>query len=179
VAAPVIETARLRLRGHRAEDLADRMRMTGDAEVMRFIGGQAQSREENWARIQRYAGQWALMGWGLFALERDGCFVGEAGLSRFERGLGPDFDHAPEAAWLLARDASGRGLAREAMDAAIGWHEVRFGPTRMVCVIGRDNAASLRLATRLGFLPFRNTRYREQPVLLLERLPLAPAAEAR
>ncbi len=170
---PVIETARLRLRGHRADDLDARVALTAEAATMRFIGGAPRGRQENWERLQRYAGHWALLGHGLFALEWQGRMIGEAGLARFERGMGADFDGAPEAAWLLAQAAAGRGLAREAMAAAIGWHEARFGTGRMVCLIGPDNHASLRLAAHLGFRPFREARYRDGPVVLLERLPLA------
>ena len=178
---PVIETARLRLRRHRADDLDERAAIGADPEVVRFLGGQPQSREESWIRLQRYAGHWALLGWGLFAVEdrRSGRLIGEAGLGRFERGMGPGFDEAPEAAWILATEATGQGLAQEAMTAALAWHEARFGTTRAVCLIGTENERSLRLAARLGFRSFRTAYYRQQPVMLLERLPLAPVAEAR
>ena len=171
--APEILTERLRLRGHRPDDLDARSAITADSEVCRFTGGTLQSREDNWARIQRYAGQWVLDGFGLFAVEdrARGCFVGEVGLGRFGRGLGADFDAAPEAAWMLAPDLHGRGFAREAVTAALAWHEGRFGPSRTVCCIADENAPSLALAVRLGFRPFRNAAYRDRPAILLERLP--------
>ena len=169
--APVIETARLRLRPHRPDDVAARCAMTADLEVMRFVGGVAHSVEENWARTYRYAGQWALAGRGLFVVEElsSGRFVGEVGIADFHRGLGADFDGAGEGAWVLDRWAAGKGYAHEAVAAAIGWHESRFGPMRLVCIIAPDNVRSLALADRLGFVPFREGVYHDRPILLLER----------
>lgn len=180
VEAPLIETPRLRLRGHRAADLPARAAIGADPEVTRFLGG-PQGREASWHRLQRYAGHWTLLGHGLFALEEraTGRLIGEVGIARFERGLGADFDEAGEAAWILAREAAGRGLAEEGMRAAIAWHEDRFGPARLVCLIGIENMRSLRLAERLGFRPFREASYHGGTVTLLERPPLAAGAEAR
>jgi hypothetical protein len=60
--APVIETARLRLRGHRADDLAACLPLWNDPIVTRFIGGRSYTQEEVWQRVQRYAGSWVLLG---------------------------------------------------------------------------------------------------------------------
>lgn len=175
VAAPSpaarVETARLVLRGHAPDDLEARLAMTGDLGVMAHLGGTASDREENWARIQRYNGHWALLGHGLFAVEdkANGVFVGEAGLARFERGLGEDFDPFPEAAWIFATSAQGKGYATEAMQAAIGWHEARFGPSRMVCVIAHENEPSLRVAEKLDFAVFAERPYKGADRLLLAR----------
>lgn len=171
-AAPRIETARLVLRGHRTSDLEARAAMTGDPRVMRFIGGE-QGREENVARILRYAGNWALFGRGPFAVEEKagGRLIGEVGLADFPRGLGEDFDGAPEALWVLAAGAHGKGYATEAMRAAMAWHESAFGPRRMVCIVAPENAESLGVAAKLGFRPFAERAYKERPVLLLERPP--------
>lgn len=168
---PIIETARLRLRPHRPGDLDDRHAMTGDAHVMRHFGGATQDREDNWHRLLRYAGHWALFGHGLLAIEEraTGRFAGEVGLADFRRGLGADFDGAPEAAWMLPRWAEGRGYATEAMRAAIAWHEAARGPARMVCMIAPGNGGSLRVAAKLGFVPLRMAAYHEFTLLLHER----------
>ena len=168
---PTIETSRLILRRHRPEDLAARIAMTNDEEVVRHIGGETQDSEDNWDRILRYNGHWALFGWGIFAIEEKstGAFVGEAGFADFHRGLGRDFDPHPEGAWVLASKAYGRGYATEAMQAAIRWREERFGPTRMVALIAHENEASLRVAMKLGFLPFAERSYHEFDRLLLAR----------
>lgn len=173
---PVIETARLRLRRYRLADYEARVAMTGNPHVMRYFGGVTQSREENWARLLRYAGHWALLGHGLFAVEEgaSGRLVGEVGIADFHRGLGEDFDPFPEAAWVLDEWAEGKGFATEAVTAAIAWHERMFAPHRQVCVIATDNSPSRRVAEKLGFSPFRKATYHERPVILLERAAALP-----
>jgi RimJ/RimL family protein N-acetyltransferase len=173
---PQIETARLRLRRHRLTDLDARVAMTSDARTMEFVG--AQDYEENFNRLLRYAGHWALLEHGVFLIEESttGVFVGEAGLADFRRGLGPDFDGFPEAAWMIAASAMGQGYATEAMRAAIAWHEQSFGPGRKVCIIDPGNGPSLRLAAKLGFKPFREAIFKDRPVILHERLPAPPQA---
>src|SRR4029077_6257721 len=61
---PVIETERLKMRGHRLADLNDCAAMWADPIVTRHIGGRPFSEEETWARFLRYAGHWSLMGFG-------------------------------------------------------------------------------------------------------------------
>lgn len=174
---PQIETERLRLRPHRLADLEARAMITGDPQTMRFVGG-AQDREENFNRLLRYAGHWALLDHGIFVIEEraSGSLVGEAGLGDFRRGLGSDFDDCPEAAWLIAGPAMGQGYATEAITAAIAWHERNFGLRRQVCIIDPANAASRRVAAKLNFVPFRDTIFKDRPVILHERLPALPQA---
>ncbi len=180
--APVIETARLRLRIHVAGDHAARCAITADPETMRFISGQPQSAEENWLRILRYVGHWRLFGYGVFAVEETatGRLAGEAGLMHFGRDLGGDFDPAPEAAWIMAAWAAGQGYASEAITAAIAWHEGKVGNARQVCIIAPDNHPSLRVAAKHGFRPYRETLYHGKPVIVHERVqPLPFHAEPR
>jgi RimJ/RimL family protein N-acetyltransferase len=175
---PILETPRLRLRLHRLADMDARSALTANPTTMQFVGG-AQDRTENFNRILRYAGHWALLHHGLFLIEERARqeVVGEAGLGRFHRGLGPDFDNDPEAGWLLAARAAGQGYATEAMRAAIAWHERTFGPTRMVCIIDPNNLASLRVARKLRFAPFRDAEFKGHDVILHERSPASPQRE--
>ncbi len=93
------------------------------------------------------------------------------GLADFHRGLGDDFDGAPEGAWVLDRWAEGQGFATEAIRAAIDWHEGRFGCARQVCIIAPDNTPSLRVAEKLGFRAYAERPYHDRTVILHERLP--------
>ncbi len=176
----MLMTSRLHLRPHRLDDLDAIAAMFGDAEVMRFIGGQPLSREDVWNRLLRYHGHWALLGFGLWAIEEraSGQLLGNAGFADFHRGLGDDFDGVPEAAWVLAADAHGKGYAAEAMTAALAWLDAR-GERRSVCLIAPANTASLRLAGRLGYGVFAERAYRGAPVLLHERIAAGQAAHAR
>ena len=176
-----ITTARLLLRPHRIEDFADCAAMWADTEVTRFIGGRPFTSEEVWARLLRYAGHWALHGWGYWVVRaRDtGAFVGEIGFADFRRTLDPPFGDAPEIGWALVPQAQGRGLAREAVAAALRWGDANF-PGRTVCMIRPDNARSLRLAGTLGFTRYAETDYHGSPTILLERpRPAAHLARGR
>jgi RimJ/RimL family protein N-acetyltransferase len=107
----------------------------------------------------------------LFAVEEkeSGRFIGEAGLADFKRELGLRFDHLPEASWTIAPSVQGRGYATEAASAAIAWLEAKLRAKRSFCLIHTANAASLRVAEKLGYRAFRGLDYRGYPALLHER----------
>lgn len=165
----IIETERLVLRPHRAEDFDDLAAMWADPDVTRFIGGRPSTSEESWARLLRYGGLWSLLGFGYWAVREraGGRFVGEVGFADFRRGLG--FDGAPEGGWILAPWAQGKGFAGEAVRAALAWADAR-GWARSVCIIDPDNVPSLRLADAAGYRKAGRITYKDHPVVLLERL---------
>jgi RimJ/RimL family protein N-acetyltransferase len=170
-AVPTIETARLRLRGHRADDFADCAAMWADPAVVRHISGRPSSAEESWARILRYAGLWALLGYGYWAVEEkvSGRFVGDVGFADFKRDVTPPFDDAPEIGWVLAAWAHGRGFATEAVGAAVAWADGHFGATPTVCMIAPENAASIRVAETCGYRSYARATYKGEPAILFRR----------
>lgn len=169
VDVPVLDTARLTLRGHRASDLDDVLALWSDPEVTRYIGGKTSNREEVWARLLRYIGHWAFAGYGFWIVcERaTGRFVGEVGMADFKRELSVSFEGAPEAGWVLAPSAQGRGYATEAMSAALAWNAARH--PRTVCLIDLDNAPSRRVAAKLGYREITQAEYKGTPVGVFER----------
>jgi RimJ/RimL family protein N-acetyltransferase len=171
-----LETPRLRLRPYRADDFDSYARMWAAPEVVRFIGGKPMSREAAWIRFLRQIGLWRYLGFGFFALEdrENGAFVGEAGFHDLRRTIVPSNEGTMEAGWGLVAAMQGRGLAEEAMRAAIAWADrVHPGP-RMTCIVNVDNVASLRVAAKLGFAPYAETTYHGDPVTMLERPRPAP-----
>jgi RimJ/RimL family protein N-acetyltransferase len=172
VNVPVLETERLRLRGPRADDLDACAALWADTEVVRHTTGKPQTREEVWWRILRYIGHWALMGYGFWALEEkaSGAFVGEVGFADFKRNLDPPLGDTPESGWILASAFHGKGYATEAMRAVIAWGDEHFEAARTACLIHPDNAASLRVAEKLGYREYARSTYRDKQVLMLERL---------
>src|SRR3982074_1337791 len=88
---PLIETERLRLRGHRRKDFADCAAMWADPVVTRYIGGKPLSEGGGWARLSRYLGHWAWMGFGYWVVEEkgSGSFAGEVGFSDWKRDIEP------------------------------------------------------------------------------------------
>lgn len=167
---PVLETERLRLRGHAMSDFEAAAAMWAEPDVVRHISGKPSTREESWARMLRYPGHWSLLGYGFWVIEEkaSGRFAGEGGFANFMRAIDPPFD-APEQGWALASWAHGKGYAYEAMRAAIDWGEAHFRRTDFVCMIAPDNAPSLKLAERLGYREYVRTEYKGEPTVLLRR----------
>jgi len=169
--AVAIATDRLALRRHRRDDLDACAAMWGDPLVTRHIGGKPFSAEEVWTKILRYAGLWSLLGFGYWVIEEksSGRFVGEVGFADFKRAIAPPLGGAPEIGWALAAWAHGAGFATEAVAAAVAWGEARFAAGRTVCLIGPDNAASIRVAAKCGYREFARTTYKDRPTILFER----------
>lgn len=169
--APSIETERLILRGHRVADFGAYLALVSDPRVMRFITGAGLPREQAWARLLRYAGTWALFGYGMWAIEEkaSGRFVGEAGFLASKRDMQPTTEGTLETGWLIAAEVQGRGYASEAVGAAVAWAERNVAGMRMTCIIDPDNAASLRVAAKFGFAERARATYQNAALILFER----------
>ena len=170
-AAPTVETPRLILRAHTIDDYPDSVAMWLDADVTRFIGGKPATAEETWGRVLRYAGMWAMLGYGywLVAEKAPGRFIGEMGFSDHRRDMNPGFDGAHEIGWGLIPTAHGKGFASEAVAAAMVWHDTHFGRVRTACMIAPENAPSIRVAEKAGYAQYAQTMYKGNPTLLFER----------
>ncbi|MDQ0468717.1 GNAT family N-acetyltransferase [Labrys wisconsinensis] len=168
---PVLQSARLTLRGHGVEDFPAMMTMWADPEVTRFIGGRPSSREEVWARLLRYAGHWSLLGYGYWAIleTATGRFAGEAGFADFRRDIEPSLDGVPEAGWVLAPWAQGHGFGTEAMREVLAWGERHFGTARSICLINPANLRSIRMAERCGYRPSAHLAYKGERTTLFRR----------
>jgi RimJ/RimL family protein N-acetyltransferase len=168
---PVIETERLRLRGHELTDYEDACALWADPVVVRHIGGKTFTAEEVWHRLLRYRGLWALLGYGYWAVEEKSTqqFIGDIGFADFKRELTPSFDGAPEMGWILSPLAHGKGYATEAVMAALAWTETHVPATRYVCMIDPENLASISVAGKAGFSEYARTTYKGAPMILLQR----------
>jgi RimJ/RimL family protein N-acetyltransferase len=165
---PFLETPRLRLRGHRPADLAASAAMWGDSVVTRHIGGRPFTQEEVWSKLLRYAGLWALLGFGYWVVEErsTGKFVGEVGFADFKRTILPPIGEVPEVGWVLASHAHGRGFATEAVRAALAWGDRKFNGNRTVCVIDPGNLQSIGVARKTGYKGSERRTYLGNPVLV-------------
>lgn len=171
MAVPVIETERLLLRAHRADDHAGCIAIWSDPEITRFIGGKPFTAEEIWKRLLQYAGMWSLCGCGSWAVveKASGRYIGDIGFFDLRRELEPSLQGMLEMGWVLAADAQGKGYASEAVAGACAWGEVHGGGRRMVCIISPDNRSSLRVAEKAGFQVWQQTTYHDSPILVLTR----------
>ena len=144
----MIDTDRLALRDLEPADTDAIAEIFADEEVMRFIGaGGVLGRDVVVRMIERERQQYAERGWGQWAtVERTtGQCIGVCGLI-----LWPDIDGQEEleVAYLLARDAWGKGYATEAAAAIrdVGV-EIRAD---LVSLIYPDNTASINVARKIG-----------------------------
>jgi len=169
---PVVETDRLRLRGHRLEDFDACTAMWADPAVTRHIGGKPFSREEVWSKILRYLGHWSVMGFGYWLVEdkATGEFLGEAGFADFRREVQPSIEGYPEIGWALIPSAHGKGLATEAVRAVCTWGDRQFGSKPTVCMIDPENIASAWVAKKCGYNELTRAMYRDHPTMLYRRL---------
>jgi RimJ/RimL family protein N-acetyltransferase len=173
VKVPILDTERLRLRGHRLEDFADCAAMWADPAVTRFIGGKPLSEEDSWAKFLRYTGHWSFLGFGYWVAEEKatGKFVGEIGFADYKRELEPSLKGVPEIGWVLASAAHGSGFATEAVLAAVAWGDRHFTGARTACIIAPENLASIRVAEKCGYRLSQATTYKGQPTLMFVREP--------
>jgi RimJ/RimL family protein N-acetyltransferase len=171
---PVIETERLILRAHSLDDFDALAALWSDPTIVRFVGGKPSTREETWARLLRYAGHWRLLGFGFWAVELKlgSRFIGDVGFANWERDITPSLDGLPEAGWVFASCEQGRGLATEAVKAAMSWMDVHHDGTSSTCIIGVENFASIRVAEKTGYREFARTEFKGMPVILFRRPPV-------
>jgi RimJ/RimL family protein N-acetyltransferase len=169
--APTLETERLILRGHRVEDFPDCAKLWADPIVTRFIGGTPQTSEDAWNRLLRYAGHWSLLRFGYWVAEEKatGAFLGEVGFADYKRLMDPPIVDIPEAGWVFAPAAHGRGFASEAVWAIHEWGSSHFNSTQSACIIHPENTPSLRLAEKFGYRETDRASYRNGPMVLLHR----------
>lgn len=146
--APVtLHTERLVLRQWQPSDTAPFAAMGADPEVMRYFPALLSSQQVDDA-VARFSHRIATTGWGLWAVQHDGEFIGFTGLSvpSFEAPFTP----CVEVGWRLARHAWGHGYATEAARAAVQFGFEELGLTEIVSFTAVQNAPSRAVMERLG-----------------------------
>ena len=142
---PVIETARLRLRGPRLSDFeANAAFMASDRS--RFVGGPV-GRTLCWRGFCHLTGHWVHRGYSMFIIaDRDS-----------DRALGmcgpwyPEGWPEPEIGWSIwDAGAEGKGIAFEAASAARRFAYDQLGWTTAISLIVEGNERSEALARRMG-----------------------------
>jgi RimJ/RimL family protein N-acetyltransferase len=149
-----VETERLLLRPLKVDDLPHLAPIWADPEVMRYIGaGETCDDERSRELLGHLIEHWDDHGFGLWAVvpKAEQAPVGWAGLAvpTFLPAVLP----AVEAGWLLARSHWGRGYATEAAVASLAFGFDELGLERIISIIYPANAASIRVAEKLGMTP--------------------------
>lgn len=165
---PVIETERLRLRGHRYEDFVAIRDMWADPIVTKYIGGTPRGEEECWLKFLRASGFWVHLGYGFWIIEdkMDGRAIGEVGFGDFKRDIDPPIKDLPEMGWSVAAAYHGKGVASEVVAAALNWGREYIAARPFVCVIDQQNLASVRVAEKCGFREVSRALYHGDDVIV-------------
>ncbi|MFI5835886.1 GNAT family N-acetyltransferase [Micromonospora sp. NPDC051300] len=153
-----LETARLRLRRWRGEDLDGLAAVNAQPEVMRYIhDGRTLDRAATAERLAAYARHWDEHGFGLYAAElrETGELAGFTGLA--VPTFLPEIMPAVEIGWRLGRAHWGRGLATEAARAVVAHARVTLGLRRLVSIHVVGNEASAGVMVKLGMAVERET----------------------
>lgn len=142
-----LSTERLLLREWRESDRDAWAALNADPAVMEHFPATL-DREAADATFDRLGGALADRGWGLWAVEHEGLFLGFTGLSPV--GFEAHFTPATEIGWRLARSAWGHGFATEAARAALdyAWHDL--GLDAVVSLTSVGNTRSRAVMERLG-----------------------------
>jgi len=176
VSEPTLETPRLRLRQFREDDLDAWARITSDPEVMRYVGGSALTREDAWRSLGYLLGHWKIRGFGLWAAEekQTGALVGRIGLYQPEGWPGL------EVGWLVERARWGEGFASEGGAASLAYAFEALGAQRVISVIEPPNAASIRVAEKLGerFCERRQLQGKQVSIYAISRVEWEARAQA-
>ncbi|HZZ10272.1 MAG TPA: GNAT family N-acetyltransferase [Paraburkholderia sp.] len=167
----LLTTQRLVMRPHTPDDFLESYAMWSDREVIRYIGGQPFTREEVWARLLRYAGHWAMLGYGYWVVreKEGGRFLGEVGFADYHREIEPSLLGTPEIGWALDPAVHGRGYATEAVRAALAWADRQWPDGETACIVAPENLPSLRVAQKCGYRERLRTTYKAKPTIVLRR----------
>ncbi len=142
-----LETSRLRLRMFRQADFDAYANMLADPEVARYLShGQPLSPSEAWRHMAMLLGHWQLSGFGPWAVEEraSGELVGR---------IGPYYPAGwpgLELTWTIRRSSWGQGYATEGARVALACVFDEMARDRVISLIRPQNAASLRVAEKLG-----------------------------
>jgi RimJ/RimL family protein N-acetyltransferase len=151
-----ITTDRLLLRQWRQADLDPLAHLNADPRVMAHFPA-ALSRAESDAAAQRWRGQIAERGWGLWAAElrSSGELIGFVGLQVPSAAL--PFSPCVEVGWRLAHEHWGHGYATEGARAALKFGFEQLGLAEIVSFTTLGNTRSRAVMRRLGMLedPYR------------------------
>ncbi|MEL7093699.1 MAG: GNAT family N-acetyltransferase [Pseudomonadota bacterium] len=142
-AIPTLETERLILRAPRLSDY-EVLEPIWRTDRAVYIGGPF-NEEDAWLDFCQAVASWVLRGIGYWVVTlKNGTVLGFVGIGA------ETSDPELEFGWLLTAEAEGHGYATEAARTVHGYAFGTLGLKTLISFVERGNAASIRLAQRLG-----------------------------
>lgn len=161
----ILETKRLLLRRLVMDDLDSLFALYSDPEIRRYFPEGTLTYDETKAELE-----WFLNGHpthpeqGLWAtiLKETGQLIGRCGLLPWIIDQRPEV----EIAYLLDKKYWGQGLATEAAQAILHYGFEQLQLPRLICLIDRENQASIRVAMKIGMTFEKEGEDEKGPFLL-------------
>lgn len=159
----ILRTERLTLLPPGLENLPDLIRLKADERVFGFmlhgVRNAARTREE----LEDDIDFWEVRGYGTWCVYETGTgdFLGICGFMERPDGRGVALRYA------LWPECRGKGLAREAAKAALGFGH-RAGLKRIIAVARETNASSLAVMSDIGMTPAGEFRHQGHRMLISE-----------
>jgi RimJ/RimL family protein N-acetyltransferase len=153
-----LQTDRLRLEPFAEQHLEGLHAMNSLPEVMRYLGGQPESREQTQAviaRVQRCWASWGTSWWALIEVTSDRV-IGAGCIQYLRREAAPPTDldsltsNPLEIGWRLHPDYWHQGFATEAAQAMASFAFDKFQLSELMAVRYPENIDSGRVMDRLG-----------------------------
>ncbi|MYU07208.1 GNAT family N-acetyltransferase [Streptomyces sp. SID8366] len=141
-----IRTERLVLREPEARDRAAFIELLASPEAHTYLGG-PRPRAELAREMPEVPERWP----GSFVVDLDGAMIGQILLRRATGHSRPAAAGKADLGYLFLPRAWGLGYAAEACAAALGWLQDTLPGEPVVLTTQSANAASMRLAAKLGF----------------------------
>ena len=175
----ILETNRLILRHLAPDDLEGLFALYCDPDVSKYIPDAPRTYEEAREELE-----WHMNGhpehpelglWATIHKETD-RFIGRCGLLPWTIDGRPEV----EVAYMLAKEHWGQGLGTEVAQAILEYGFERLQLPRLICLVERENLASIKVATKIGMVFEKEGSDDKGPFLLFaaERLRRARQSSA-
>lgn len=163
---PELSSARLRLLPLAVDDAELLLPIYADPEVSEFFEHKVTELEGVRNTVKQRLARDVPAGMGTWLIQHDDTIVGHAHLwaARHPAGI-------LEIGWTIGKAHWGKGIATEAARAVIEHGFRRLGVPAIFALVHRDNAASLRVAQKLGFIDVGEEEHHRAPHRVLVLLP--------
>ena len=164
----ILETNRLILRHQVLDDLDDLFALYCDLDVSRYIPDAPHTykgaREELEWHMNGHPKYPELGLWATIHKESNE-FIGRCGLLPWTI----DGQDEVEVAYLISKDYWGQGLGTEAAQAILDYGFEKLNRSRLICLIDKENLASIRVAEKIGMAFEREGKDEMGPFLLYSK----------
>jgi RimJ/RimL family protein N-acetyltransferase len=163
---PELSSARFRLLPLAVDDAELLLPVYADPEVTEYFQNRFTEIEGVRAAVKQRLARDVPTGMGTWLIQYDDTIVGHAHLWTARHPVG-----IVEIGWTIGKAHWGKGIATEAARAVIDHGFRRLGVPAIFAAVHRDNAASLRVAAKLGFIDVGEEQHHDAPHRMLVLLP--------